>query len=113
MTITESIHNSVAILELDGRLDISEVENFENKLRELMDRKIFKIILDCNKLNFISSAGLRILIVIQKDLEPQNGEIAFFGFNTSTRKIFDITGYMNLFPVCENRLAALQRYGIS
>jgi anti-anti-sigma factor len=111
MIISETIQDTIAILELDGRLDINQIADFENAIKGLAARGNYKIVLDCNKLSFISSAGLRVLIIAQKELEPLSGEICFFGLNSNTRRIFEITGYVNLFHVSENRLDALQYFG--
>ncbi|MBI2417669.1 MAG: STAS domain-containing protein [Ignavibacteriales bacterium] len=110
MIINTSRQGEIVILDLDGRLDIHSTEGFKNTIQTLIDGGFTKIILDCNKLSFISSAGLRILIVAQGNLEPKGGEVCFFGFNSNTRKIFDITGYCNLFKIFENRLAAIEYF---
>lgn len=112
MIINETFEQSVAILELDGRLDINQIDQFESKIKGLIQQGCTKIVLDCNKLSFVSSAGLRILIVGQQALEPLSGEICLFGLNSNTRRIFEITGYANLFAICENRLDALQHCGV-
>jgi anti-anti-sigma factor len=110
MVITESRHDSIVILKLEGRLDITSVDSLEKKLNESIDNGANKIILDCAALNFISSAGLRVLIIIQKKLEPKKGELVIFGFNENTKKIFEITGYFNLFSIFETESEAIKHF---
>lgn len=110
MIINESQHEDLKILSIEGRLDITSVEQLEAKFNELIDKGVTKILLDCTQLTFISSAGLRILIVAQKKLEPHKGEVVIFGFNDYTKKIFEITGYFNLFSIFETKEEALKHF---
>jgi anti-sigma B factor antagonist len=59
-------------------------------------------------MTFISSTGLRILIMSQKKLSVTGGVIGLFGLNETTRKIFDITVYDKLFPIFEDEASALK-----
>lgn len=111
MNITKSMSGNIPVLEIDGRLDINWANTFEECVRSTMKDGFTKIVLDCNKMSFISSAGLRIFIIIQKELSNLGGELCLFGCNSNTRKIFEITGYINLFAICDNRLDALARFG--
>ncbi len=113
MVITISIVQNVCVLELDGRFDINQVDTFDQKLKEIIEKGYYNIILDCNKMNFVSSAGLRILILNQQTLVGLNGTICLFGLNANTRRIFEITGYINLFRICANRVEALECFGIT
>ena len=112
MTVTETIEGKICILELDGRFDINQVDMFNKIIRDALDRKFLQIVLDCNKMNFISSAGLRILILTQQTLSETNGSVVLFGLNANTKRIFEITGYKKLFTICDNRIDAIAYFGV-
>ena len=91
---------NVTVVELDGRLDILSGENLQQKLDEIVDeQKKYTILIDCNKLSFISSAGLRLFMIVSKKLTRLGGKIAFSAFNDSNKKIFEITGYNKFFSI--------------
>lgn len=112
MTITESVQKNVCILELEGRFDINQVEMFSQKINEVIERGIYHILLDCNKMNFVSSAGLRILILSHQNLSTHDGAIYLCGLNANTKRVFEITGYLNLFRISDNRVEALSYFGM-
>lgn len=108
MNLTEREVNGVHVVQVDGKLDINTFDVLEKKLTELIEGGIKKLLLDCTGMTFISSTGLRILIMSQKKLSSTGGVIGLFGLNETTRKIFDITVYDKLFPIFENEASALK-----
>lgn len=108
MNINQSQVNDVFILELDGKLDIMNQDELENSFNSLIDAGNLNIIMDCQKLTFISSAGLRLLIIIWKKMEPLKGKLAVCSLNENTKKIFDISGYSQIFTIFSNKEEALK-----
>jgi anti-anti-sigma factor len=110
MILTEQKINSAIILQLDGRLDLSSLDLFEKKMNSFIEMGYEKIILDCSKLSYISSAGLRILVMEQKKEKVKNGEIILFGINENIKRIFEISGYYRIFPVFNSKDEALRHF---
>ncbi|MCE1188055.1 MAG: anti-sigma factor antagonist [Ignavibacteria bacterium] len=111
MTFTERIEGNVLILSLDGRLDIMSCDSLQKKFDEIIDiQKQNLILVDCEKLSFISSAGLRLFMIALKKLNKINGKIAFCAFNMNNRKIFDITGYDKFFSIYDSIQEALEAF---
>ena len=108
MNLTEREVNGIHIIQVDGKLDINTFDVLEKKLTELIEGGIKKLLVDCTGMTFISSTGLRILIMSQKKLSATGGVIGLFGLNETTRKIFDITVYDKLFPIFEDEASALK-----
>ena len=99
------------VVSLEGRLDIMSGESLQKKLDELVDeQKVYQMIIDCEKLSFISSAGLRLFMITLKKLNKLNGKLAFCSFNLNNRKIFDITGYDKFFAIYDNLNDALDAF---
>lgn len=102
---------SVNILELKGRLDIYDFDTLEAKVSALVETGTRKMILDFKDLTFISSAGLRIIIMLLKKLDNLGGELVFCGVHEDISKVFGITGYSNYFKIEKDRNAALKYLG--
>ncbi len=90
--------NSVTA-KLIGRLDTiasPEVAKALEPLKEVADKKI---ILDCSQMEYISSSGLRIFLSLRKEATIKRGTIVVKDINEDIRKVFMITGFLNLFEI--------------
>lgn len=111
MNITLQEQLKVTVISLEGRLDILSGESLQKTFDELIDeKKSYNLIVDCEKLSFISSAGLRLFMIVLKKLNKINGRLAFCSFNLNNRKIFDITGYDKFFCIFDNLDEALKAF---
>jgi murein peptide amidase A len=86
-------------LELKGRLDITTSSMAQERLLALIEEGHVRLALDLSKLEYISSAGLRVLLVILKKIKSRNGKIVLFGAKDYIKGIFDIGGFSALFPM--------------
>jgi len=99
MDITEHKENGVVILDVSGRLDASNAGALEQKLFGLIDAGESRIVVDCAAMGYISSAGLRALLVAEKRLASRAGTIAVCGLTEQIREIFDIVGFRSIFKI--------------
>lgn len=98
LNLSESYQNNFFVLSIEGRLDIMNYEALEEKLNEIFDmHKIFDLVLNCEKLSFISSAGLRLFVMALKKTSAGGGKLAVCGLNETNKKIFDLAGYTKAF----------------
>ncbi|GAB1348972.1 anti-sigma factor antagonist [Ignavibacteriales bacterium] len=88
-------------LELDGRLDITYQEILENAVTEAFDENPEEVVINCSKLTFISSAGLRVFMKAHKLSATSGTKLYISNLNETTRKIFDITGYLSIFNLID------------
>ena len=96
MKIEKSINNSELIIKLEGRLDTNTSHELEKEIQDL--NGVTKLIFDFEKLEYISSAGLRILLSCQKQMNKQ-GEMFILKANEDIKDIFDITGFSEILTV--------------
>lgn len=94
-TIKEQDNNLVVIFE--GRLDTAAAPETEKDLKPLYDSSSHDIILDCTHLDFISSSGLRLFLAILKNAKPKGNHVYIMGMKDQIRKVFAMTGFINLF----------------
>ena len=87
------------LIKLDGRLDTNTSPDLEKELSSLDDIK--KLIFDFSKLEYISSAGLRIVLSCQKIMANQ-GEMIIKNANANVKEVFEITGFADILTIEED-----------
>ena len=73
MDINESTSGNAVIIQPVGRIDTNTSGEFEEKLVEVLDRSEINIVVDLTEIDYISSSGLRILLMAAKKLKNLNG----------------------------------------
>lgn len=109
MEIKEQQINDVMVLELKGRLDTTNYGVLEKKLTSLFDEQKIKIVLNCEGLDYISSSGLRVLLMFLKKANTADGKFVISHLPRNIREIFDISGFTNIFEIYETSDEALKR----
>lgn len=94
-TIQEQDGIMVAILE--GRLDTAAAAETEKALQPLYESDGKDIMFDCTALEYISSSGLRLFLSVLKAAKPKGSHVYIQGINDDLRKVFTMTGFINLF----------------
>ncbi len=107
MDIGESKAGAVFVLEPTGRLDSANARSFEERVLSALDQGEKTLLIDFDKLDYISSAGLRVLLMGAKRLQQSGGTIALCTLNPSIREVFEISGFLAIFAVHDDRAAAL------
>lgn len=87
------------IAELEGRLDTSVSQEVSAELQPLVDNADKTLVLDCKKLEYISSSGLRIFLTIRKAAAAKGGKVIVQDISNEIRQVFMMTGFLSLFEV--------------
>lgn len=98
MTITEQKETGRLVLLVKGRLDTTTSPQLEQRLGSDLE-EIQELVLDFASLEYISSAGLRVLLAAHKRMKRQEGELVIRGANEMVREVFTITGFMDILHV--------------
>jgi anti-anti-sigma factor len=96
--ITEK-QGEVVVFKLKGRLDTLTAPEFEQKCLKWLDAGEFYFALDLGELDYISSAGIRSMLVIAKKLKARDGGLAFSRISGMVEKVFNIAGIYTMFPM--------------
>lgn len=88
------------VMYFDGRLDTAASVNVAKELQPLKDCKDHNIILDCTRLEYISSSGLRLFLGVLKDAKAVGSKVYIRGLNSDVQSVFAMTGFSNLFEYC-------------
>ena len=83
----------------NGRLDTPAAVKAQQEIGPLLENADKEIILDCTKLDYISSSGLRLFLTIRKEASVKGGKIIIENINDEIRKVFMMTGFFNLFEI--------------
>ena len=97
MTITVNEEKKALTVRLTGRLDTTTAPEAEEKLTALLDG-MKDVTLDLNGLEYISSAGLRVLMTLHKKMNGQ-GRMQLTGVNETVQEIFDLTGFSEILTI--------------
>ena len=98
MIITKTQHNGSLTIALDGRMDITTAPDLEREIKNL-DGGVTELIMDFEKLIYISSAGLRVLLLAHKKMLKQGGTMKVIHVGEAVMEVFDITGFSNIIKI--------------
>ncbi len=110
MNITTTEVEGITIAEFEGNLDTNTAPDAEERLGELLEKGVTKILVDFTTLNYISSAGLRVLLVTTKRLGGAGGSMRLCGLNETVDEVFEISGFSTIFSVFKSRDEALEGF---
>lgn len=91
MEIKKATNNSKLILTLKGRLDTITSPQLETEVSDDNLENITSVIMDFNNLEYISSAGLRILLTVYKKMSAKDGELKIINVNDAIMDLFNMT----------------------
>lgn len=97
MTIEKNINGTELTVTLVGRLDTTTAPQLESEVK-LNIVGVKKLILDFAGLEYLSSAGLRVLLALQKSMNKQ-GEMIIRNVNETIREIFELTGFIDILTI--------------
>ena len=97
MTIEKKINGEEVTLIVSGRLDTQTAPELENELDSVLSG-IKELIFDMTNLEYVSSAGLRVILKAQKAMNAQ-GSMKLTGVNDSIMEVFDITGFLDILTI--------------
>lgn len=97
MTITKTLRDSELTVALTGRLDTSTAPQLAAEMNTSLDG-VSSLIMDFSQLDYISSAGLRVLLSAQKVMTRQGGMV-IRGANETIREVFEVTGFSDILTI--------------
>ncbi|MCX8022231.1 MAG: STAS domain-containing protein [Syntrophorhabdaceae bacterium] len=108
MDVTFKKENDIAIVYIKGRIDAISAPEFEKRIDGMISEGNSTFVLDLSELEYISSAGLRSILVLAKRLKSENGKIVFSGLKGPVAEVFKISGFYSIFNVFADEKEALK-----
>ena len=106
MQISTRTSNDIHIVAITGSLDSTTSPEAQKSIDSVL-AGAKKVALDFSALDYISSAGLRVLLGAAKQLRASGGKLGMFGLNQSVREVFDISGFSSILPIYPSEAEAL------
>lgn len=97
----------VAIVRLTGRFDSSAAAAAETGLNAALGDGAPHLAVDMTGLDYISSAGLRVLLVLAKKVQQAKGKVVLYGLRPNVREVFSVSGFDTIFSIQPDAAAAL------
>ena len=97
LNINKTIENGKAVLSLEGRLDTTTAPDLEKELKDVLDG-VSELTLVFSALDYISSAGLRVLLSAHKIMSRQ-GKMRLINVNEVVQEVFDVTGFTDILTI--------------
>jgi len=97
MTIEKTLNGTELTVAVTGRLDTITAPELETSLRESY-AGVSKLVLDFAALDYVSSAGLRVILLAQKTMNKQ-GEMVIRNVNESINEVFEVTGFIDILTI--------------
>ena len=99
MKITQTLSNYDQVLSICGRIDTITSNQLSEEIDKAMTNKFEKLVLDFGDVDYISSAGLRIIIVAQKKITAGGKKLELTNMNETVKNVFDITGFSQILNI--------------
>jgi anti-anti-sigma factor len=112
LDIGSETHGDFRVLRLNGRLDTETSADFELAAHDLTTAGENKFIVDLSGISYVSSAGLRVLLALAKQMS-NGGSLRLCGLAPSVRQVFDLSGFSKLFSIAPDLNAALAEGGVT
>ncbi|WP_195371128.1 MULTISPECIES: STAS domain-containing protein [Parabacteroides] len=92
-------HGAETVISLSGQLDTLSSPDLEKEIMDILEKDVKKVILDGTDLSYISSAGLRLLLILQKKMSLKGGTFVLRNIQSSIMDIFKITGFNSFLTI--------------
>ncbi len=111
--IQTTVEDGLSIITLEGFVDAHTAPQFESAVQSEVDAGRVRLIVDCEKLSYISSAGLGVFMSFIEEIHERGGDIKICGLVPKVKHTFEIVGFQGLFEMLENQTAAKQSFAAS
>jgi anti-anti-sigma factor len=109
MEIAETREEGAVVVAPTGRIDSTTSDRLERHLAGLVSAGERRVVVDFAGVEYISSAGLRVMLALAKRLKDARGAVALCGMGEPVRQVFSLAGFLPLFAIEPSRDAAVKR----
>ena len=102
--------DEISVLNIEGYLDAHTAPSFEETIKQLVDEDRNKIVVNFEKLSYISSAGLGVFMGFIEDIRAKDGDIKMSNMTDKVFKIFDLLGFPSLYEIVKDESEAIEKF---
>ncbi len=108
--IQSAFEHDLSIIRLEGFVDAHTAPEFEQTVQSEIDAGRYRIVVDCSKLNYISSAGLGVFMSFVEEVREQGGDLKICGLVPKVRHTFEILGFQDLYDMLDDLPSAIKQF---
>jgi anti-anti-sigma factor len=102
MNITQEEKNGAIAVAISGRLDAVSAVDADKEFSKALDGEIEKMLINLKGLEYISSAGLRVLLVVAKRMQQKGGKVCLCCLADNVKEVFEISGFSSIFKIFDS-----------
>ena len=102
MEITQQEENGIVSIAIKGRLDADSSPEAEKVVKEALGGQTTRVLFNLSGLEYLSSAGLRVLLSAAKEMRRREGKIVLCCLNEFVKEIFEVSGFQSLIPIADS-----------
>lgn len=102
MKVTIKDFDDISVVEVEGNIDSKTAPEFERNTKVAMD-KSNAIAIDLTAVEFMSSAGLRVLLMLYRNVKAKEGKVVLVGVSEEIQDVMSMTGFINFFKIVEKQ----------
>ena len=108
LDVSEQKKEDVLVVSLNGKLDAVTSPTLLERLTASVDGGAHRLVLDCSRLEYISSAGLRVVLMVSQRLNQLGGRLGLASLSSQIRRIFDMAGFTTILAAYESSEKAVE-----
>ena len=99
MNVSITEEGAKALVKLEGRLDTTNADQFMKDITPLMNGSHQEIEMDCTDMEYTSSQGLRMFLMLQKNVSARGAKLVLKNMKPHVKEVFDITGFSHIINI--------------
>ena len=105
---TDVLEGQVAVVDISGPLDSGSSTEFEEYANKILDGDTRYLVFNMEKVEYISSAGIGLMLYLQKTVNRLGGYLVLFQINDEIRSLFSLLGFEHILTIAESRIEAME-----
>jgi len=101
MNVNIKTDGNIVIISIEGSIDSKTAGDLQSQIMEKVS-ETNNVLLDLTKVDYVSSAGLRVLLMIYRQIKSKNGKVILVGVSEEIRDVMSMTGFINFFEISDN-----------
>ena len=102
MEINSKEENGIVSISIKGRLEADSSPEAEKVVREVLKGPTTRLLFNLSALEYLSSAGLRVVLTAAKEMKRRDGKIVLCSLNEFVKEIFEVSGFQSLIPIADS-----------
>ena len=108
MEINQKEENGIVFLAFKGRLDGTSAPEAEQAVKNILDAENNRLLFDLALLEYLSSAGLRVILGAAKEMKRRDGKFVLCSLNAYVKEVFEVSGFGAIIPIADTVEAGIK-----